>query len=173
MNLKKYLKENHVSIRRLSMITSIPYTTLYDIVNGRVKLEECQYKTLKPIASFCHLTVDELVYEKENFQAFRNKLHHRLVNEDELAIVEDLLVNKSIDYFYEHEDYLKALYLLSLIDYLLKKNGLPVCSEYSFLRSVKLKAPYYVGDTTADKSTAIIAEFSKHNIFEGDLYDAV
>jgi len=174
MNLKNYLKEKNISIRKLSIITALPYATVYDIVNGRIKMEECQYKTLKPIAVFCNVSVDELVYQYEDFQTFRNKLHHRLVKEDELDVVASLLESKSIEHFCAHEDYLKALYLLALIDYILKKNDLPLCMEYSSLRSKKLKEPYYVGDfTNAKKDEDCIPEFVMHNIYEGELYDAV
>ena len=114
------------------------------------------------------------VYQPENFQTFRNKLHHRLVKENELDIIVELLENKSIDYFYERKDYLKALYLLSLVDYVLKKNDLPVCAEYSEMRRLKLKDPYYVGDSVFEKKVDdCIEEFARHNIYEGDLYDAI
>ena len=79
MNIKAYLKERHISVREMSFITSIPYSTLNDIVNEKVNLEECQYKTLKKIAAFLKISIDDLVYEKEDFQTFRNKLHHDLV----------------------------------------------------------------------------------------------
>ena len=39
MNIKVYLKENKISVREMSMITSIPYSTLNDIVNNKVKLK--------------------------------------------------------------------------------------------------------------------------------------
>ena len=68
MNIKVYLKENKISVREMSMITSIPYSTLNDIVNNKVNLEECQYKTLKKIAVFLKVSIEDLVYEKEDFQ---------------------------------------------------------------------------------------------------------
>lgn len=76
MKIKAYLKENHISVREMAAVTSIPYSTLNDIVNEKVNLEECQYKTLKKIAVFLKISIDDLVYEKEDFQTFRNKLHH-------------------------------------------------------------------------------------------------
>ena len=173
MNMKKALSDKHISIRKLSVITGLPYATVYGIVNGKINLEECQYKTLKPIAAYFELSVDDLVYHYEDFQTFRNNLHHRLVKEDELEVIADLLENKTIDYFCSHEDYLKALYLLALVDYVLKKNNYPVCREYAFLRRQKLKKPYYVGGRSAEKELKCIPEFVMHNIYEGDLYDAV
>ncbi len=174
MDLKKALKEKGISIRKLSIITSIPYTTLNQIVNGKVEMEECQYKTLKPIADYFNVSVDELVYQKEDFQTFRNNLHHRLKSYGEELLLLEILENKSVEYYYENGDILKALYLVSFVDFFSKKNRLPICSEYDSLRSKKLKEPYYVGGKEfADSEKNYISEFAVHNIFEGDLYDAV
>lgn len=174
MVLKQYLKEKNISIRQMSIMTNIPYTTLNDIVNNRVFIEDCQYKTLKKIADFVNLSIDDLVYQKEDFQTFRNKLHHRIKVSDELDLLVEVLEHKEIDYYYFHDDLLKAFYMLSLADYISRKNNLPLCIDYSELRRKKLKEPYYVGDMVEwrdDKNC--IEEFLAHNIYEGDLYDAV
>lgn len=174
MNIKAYLKENHISVREMAMITSIPYSTLNDIINEKVNLEECQYKTLKKIAIFLKISIEDLVYEKEDFQTFRNKLHHDLKCNDEIDVVLEILEKRKIDYYLMHEDRLKALYLLSLVDYLSRQNQVPLCQEYSELRMQALEEPYYVGDQVEErKYDNCIPEFVKHNIYEGDLYDAV
>ncbi len=174
MNIKVYLKEKDISIREMATITSIPYSTLNDIVNGKVNLEECQYKTLKKIAVFLKVNIDDLVYEKEDFQTFRNKLHHELKSQGDIPIILNILENRIIDYYLLHEDVLKAMYLLSLLDYLSKQNEIPLCQEYSDFRKQALKEPYYVGDKLGKhRYENCIQEFVKHNIYEGDLYDAV
>ena len=170
MDIKKYLKDNNISIRKMSIITGIPYTTLSEIVNGKVSMEDCQFKTLKPIANFCHVTVDDLVYQAEDFQTFRNKLHHKLVASDELDFVIEVYESKAIDYYRHHSDHIKALYLLSLVDYLSNKNSIPLSKEYSDLRTQALDTPLCVG---GNRSGDCLKEFADHNIFEGDLYDAV
>ena len=101
MVLKQYLKEKNISIRQMSIMTNIPYTTLNDIVNNRVFMEDCQYKTLKKIADFVNLSIDDLVYQKEDFQTFRNKLHHRIKVSDELDLLVEVLEHKEIDYYYK------------------------------------------------------------------------
>lgn len=174
MNIKAYLKENKISVREMSMITSIPYSTLNDIVNNKVNLEECQYKTLKKIAVFLKVSIEDLVYEKEDFQTFRNKIHHDLKDNGEIETLLYILENRRIDYYMLHEDLLKAMYLISLLDYLSLKNQVPLCQEYAHIRKMSLKEPYYVGDRLNNqKYKNCIQEFVKHNIFEGDLYDAV
>ena len=174
MKIKVYLKENHISVREMAAVTSIPYSTLNDIVNEKVNLEECQYKTLKKIAVFLKISIDDLVYEKEDFQTFRNKLHHDLKCNNEIDVMLEILEKRRIDYYLLHQDMLKAMYLLSFLDYLSKKNQISLCQEYSELRSQSLREPYYVGDRIETrKYENCIQEFVKHNIYEGDLYDAV
>lgn len=174
MILKDYLRENKISVRKMSIITSIPYSTLNDIVNNRVDMEECQYKTLKKISEFVNIPIDDLVYQKEDFQTFRNKLHHRIKCMDELELLAEILQQKEIEYYYRHEDVLKALYLLSLADYISRRNEIPLCMEYSDLRRKKLIKPYYVGDMVAWREDLnCISEFVSHNIYEGNLYDAI
>lgn len=174
MDIKAYLKDKKISVRAMSEVTGIPYSTLNDIVNNKVNLEECQYRTLKKIASFVGVSIDNLVYEKEDFQTFRNKLHHEIKCTDSVEIVLEILETRKIDYYLMHHDNLKALYMLSLLDYFSNQNKIPLCSEYSELRMQKLEKPYYVGDKTRFvKYDNCIDEFVKHNIYEGDLYDAV
>ena len=175
MDIKAYLKEHNISVREMSLITAIPYSTLNDIVNGKVNLEECQYKTLKKIANFLKISIEDLVYEKEDFQTFRNNLHHDLMYcNDEIELVIEILEKRRIDYYMLHGDMLKGMYLLSFLDYLSKKNEIPLCKEYSELRKKTLEKPYYVGTQDGTNATErCIDEFVKHNIYEGDLYDAI
>ena len=73
-----------------------------------------------------------------------------------------------------HEDYLKAFYLVATVDFISRKNDIPLCDKYSSVRSIRLEQPYYVGDSSLfgpDKRECI-DEFLHFNIYEGDLYDA-
>ena len=74
-----------------------------------------------------------------------------------------------------HEDYLKALYLVATVDYVSRKNDIPLCDKYSDVRSIRLEKPYYVGDSAlvGPARSKCIDEFLRFNIYEGDLYDAV
>ncbi len=173
MNIKKYLQENDISLKTMSEITTIPYATLSDIVNEKVDLYECKYKTLRKLSLFLNKPIEELVYEKEDFQTFRNNLHHDLKNQSFLEVAADILQKKRIDYYYQNDDIVKALYLLSLVDYVCRTNDIPTCSDYAFLRNKKLKDPFYIGDSKEFNNRKYIMEFKRHNIYEGDLTDAV
>lgn len=77
--------------------------------------------------------------------------------------------------YMRHEDYLKALYLVATVDYLSKKNDIPLCDKYDSVRKVRLEQPYYVGDSElldAPRENCL-DEYLRYNIYEGDLYDAV
>ena len=126
------------------------------------------------LARFLGYRPDEIVYEKEDFQTFRNNLHHRIKNND-LECILEIIESDDVSTYMRHEDYLKALYLVATVDYISRKNDIPLCDKYSNVRRIRLEQPYYVGDSSlfgSDKRECI-DEFLRFNIYEGDLYDAV
>jgi hypothetical protein len=116
----------------------------------------------------------EIVSEKEDFQTFRNNLHHRIKN-NELELVLDIIEKDDVAAYMRHEDYLKALYLVATVDYISKKHEIPLCDKFRDVRTLKLEQPYYVGDSafSTPEKDRCIDEFLKYNIYEGDIYDAV
>lgn len=63
MDLKKHLKSRGITILNLSRETGIPRTTLEDIVNGKVDLKDCKYRTLKKISDYTEVPIDVIVEE--------------------------------------------------------------------------------------------------------------
>jgi len=174
MQLKKELEKRNIDPEELASIISMPISLLNDILEENIELEDCAYKYLKGIANVLRISVDFLVYKYEMFQTFRNNLHHELKDKGDLALVYDILKGGSIDYYYYHEDYPKAFYLLALVDFLSKKHGIDLCTNYNEMRFQRLEEPFYIGDNVEGRSFEnCIEEFKKYNIFEGDLYDAV
>lgn len=174
MNFEKELKKRKINIRTCSILSDIPYSTLYPIIKGQVDIGTCSYFTVAKLARFLGYRPDEIVYENEDFQTFRNNLHHRIKN-DELECILEIIESDDVFTYVRHEDYLKALYLVATVDFISKKNDIPVCSKYNSLRHTRLEQPYYVGDSSlfvTDRRN-YIDEFVRFNIFEGDLYDAV
>ncbi|MBQ6546024.1 MAG: hypothetical protein IJL72_09820 [Lachnospiraceae bacterium] len=174
MNFEKELKKRKTNIRACSIQSDIPYATLYPIIKGQVDIGTCSYFTVAKLARFLGYRPDEIVYEKEDFQTFRNNLHHR-IKSNELDCILKIIESDDVSVYMRHEDYLKALYLVAAIDYISRKNGIPLCDKYDEVRKMKLSQPYYVGDSSlldTDKQNCI-EEFLRFNIYEGDLYDAV
>lgn len=174
MNFEKELKKRNTNIRACSIQSGIPYATLYPIVKGQVDIGSCSYFTVAKLARFLGYRPDEIVYEKEDFQTFRNNLHHR-IKQNELELILETIEGDDVSVYLRHEDYLKALYLVATVDYLSRKNGIPLCDKYNDVRRIKLENPYYVGDSSflGSSREKCIDEFLRYNIYEGDLYDAV
>ena len=174
MNFEKELKKRKINIRACSVQSDIPYATLYPIIKGQVDIGTCSYFTVAKLARFLGYRPDEIVYEKEDFQVFRNNLHHRIKN-NELECILEIIESDDVSTYMRHEDYLKAFYLVATVDYISRKNDIPLCDKYNDVRSIRLEQPYYVGDSSLfgpDKQECI-DEFLRFNIYEGDLYDAV
>ena len=174
MNFEKELKKRNTSIRACSIQSDIPYATLYPIIKGQVDIGTCSYYTVAKLARYLGYRPDEIVYEKENFQTFRNNLHHR-IRRDELECILEIIESDEVFTYLRHEDYLKALYLVATVDYISRKNDIPLCDKYNSVRNIRLEQPYYVGDSSlfSPDKRECIDEFLRFNIFEGDLYDAV
>ncbi len=174
MNFERELKKRNTNIRACSIQSNIPYATLYPIVKGQVDIGSCSYSTVAKLARFLGYRPDEIVYEKEDFQTFRNNLHHH-IKSNELECILEIIEDDEVDRYLLHEDYLKALYLVATVDYISRKNGIPLCDKYNNLRSLRLEKPYYIGDSSliGTNSKNCIDEFLRYNIYEGDLYDAV
>ena len=174
MNFEKELRKKGANIRSCSVQSGIPYATLYPIIKGQVDIGTCAYHTVAKLAKYLGYRPDEIVYEAEDFQTFRNNLHHQ-IKRGELQFLLETVEGDDVSTYMRHEDYLKAFYLVAAVDYLSKKNEIPLCSKYDDIRHMRLSQPYYVGDSAfmTISPEACIPEFLNYNIYEGDLYDVV
>lgn len=168
------LKKQKMNIRTCSMKSGIPYATLYPIIKGQVDIGTCAYYTVEKLAKVLGYRPDQIVYHKEDFQTFRNNLHHDIKRND-LQTVLGIIEHEDVEYYRLHGDYIKMLYLVATVDYISKKHEIPLCDKYDEIRNMKLEEPFFVGDSAfLNKGVdSGIEEFAKYNIVEGDLYDAV
>lgn len=168
------LKKQKMNIRTCSMKSGIPYATLYPIIKGQVDIGTCAYYTVEKLAKVLAYRPDQIVYHKEDFQTFRNNLHHDIKRND-LQTVLGIIEHEDVEYYRLHGDYIKMLYLVATVDYISKKHEIPLCDKYDEIRNMKLEEPFFVGDSAfLNKGVdSGIEEFVKYNIVEGDLYDAV
>lgn len=58
--LKDYLKEHNVSIYALAKSSGVPYSTLNDLCNGKVVIENCKAGIVKKLADSLEITMDAL-----------------------------------------------------------------------------------------------------------------
>ena len=95
-------------------------------------------------------------------------------------------MNKFIVISHTHWDrewYPESFYLLAMIDYLSRENGLPLCQDYEDIRSCALLEPLYPRDfnLTAKLNRSLdlrkqsmeeaIPEFKRFNIIESEIRD--
>lgn len=174
MDFVEELDKQNMNIRTCSQKSGIPYATLYPIIKGQVDIGTCAYYTVEKLAKVLGYRPDQIVYHKEDFQTFRNNLHHDIKHND-LQTVLGIIEHEDVEYYRMHHDYIKMLYLVATVDYISKKYNIPLSNKYDDIRHMKLEEPFYVGDSLllGKKTKAGIKEFAKYNIIEGDLYDAV
>ena len=180
MYIKQYLEDNKISIYKVANNAVVAYPTVFNIVNGKVDILNCALGVVKKIADALGLTIDELLTlcdKNRTFELFRGEQRHLVKRMGEIAYVIDLLENKRIDYYWKLDMKTEAFYLLAMLDYLSRRNALPICEEYNEIRKYKLERPVYPADTELSEKLVgknihkkalknAIPEFMEFNIVE-------
>lgn len=55
----------------------------------------------------------------------------------------DILKENQIRIYWERQWYRESFYLLAMVDYLSRENGLPLCNDYEDIRNCTLSEPLY------------------------------
>lgn len=58
--LKDYLKDRHKSMYRLAEESGVAYSTVNDLANGRIEIQNCRAGILKDLARALSISMDEL-----------------------------------------------------------------------------------------------------------------
>ena len=171
IDFKQMLKEKDISILTASKIMNIPYASLYAIVNGNVCLEDCKFSTIIKLSAFFDIQLNDLILPNENFETFRNELHHALVKSD-TCCYESLKDGELVERYFLHKEYTRALYLIALMDYLERKYNMSRSDVVNKYYNLKLSKPFDIRSSLC-KTSDFIPEFYARNIYEGELYDSV
>lgn len=120
-----------------------------------------------------------------DFDLFKSNVCHRLKELGDTEFIIGLLESNAIRKYYDKHWYPEALYLLAMLDYVSRVNGLALCADYDDLRRQKLQEPIYPSSiiaqvlVTGDETIKIkaveesIPEFIRFNIVEKDIRDVV
>lgn len=188
--LRTILNDKNITLYQLEKASNISHATLNDIYNERSNINNCSILVMSKIAASLNMQIDDL-YKKlsyndlslitydESFDLFKSNALQQLKKVGEDIFLNQILINNTIDEYYKSEDYLKALYLLSLVDYLYTKRNMPLLTKYNELRNKKLdkvyvqKSIYLLLLMKIKTMTSIykecIKEFLKHNIVEANI----
>lgn len=129
--------------------------------------------------------MEENHMERSSFEIFKSNICHLVKDKGELSFIRDMLCSDEVSKLYERKWYAECLYLLAMIDYLSRKNDIPLYNGYDKLRTGKLDKVLYPSGIMAmyslsgDESILIksfdesIPEFKRFNIVENEIENVV
>ncbi|MCQ2421907.1 MAG: helix-turn-helix transcriptional regulator [Lachnospiraceae bacterium] len=189
MIINDLLEKENMSRYRLSKESGVAMTTITDICSGKADIDKCAAGTLHKIAKVLRVSVDSILEnnaaEKSDyrcsFETFKSNTCHHVKDMGDLDFIIETLETDAVRKLYERSWYREALYLLAMLDYLSRMNGIPICTNYNDIRSQKLEKPYFpagvvvsyaaTGDESIkEKALAdAIPEFIRFNIVESEV----
>ena len=181
MELKIVLLQKRMSLYSLSKLSGVPYMTINDIVNGVTPIRKVRFSTVLSLAHALGVTCESLsddapysIPKKKDL--FASSVQHRLKSQGQLPFLEEVLSKGTIDKYLGEGKLFEARYLLALIDYLCRINGLPLAKEYKYLREDGFSHPIFMGNPISEEAKAknreeAIPEFLAGNIVEGRIDD--
>lgn len=116
-----------------------------------------------------------------SFDNFKSTVCHRVKDTGELDFIVENLLARCVEVFYEKQWYLESFYMLAMLDYLSRKNNIPLCGIYNKMRCGKLEKPVYPSgilrlylmskdeNILKESFDNAIPEFKRFNIVENEV----
>ena len=189
MTVNELMNEKKITKYRLSKDSGVPYTTVNDICSDKAQLEKCSAETVYRISKTLGVTMESLIepcFDKRcDFELFKSNTCHRLKELGDIPFMIDLLEKDEIRKAYQKGWYRESLYLLALLDYVSRENHVPLCTQYEYLRKLKLQNTLFpagviamskVTNNPQIKERSIkeaIPEFMRFNIVESEARNVI
>lgn len=193
MDINVLLKEKGITKYVLSKLSKVPYATLNDICNGKVRIEKCSAGTIYRLARALQIPMEELVQDSmeensvniQTFEIFKSNVCHRVKDIGEMPFIVEVLQSNEIRKHFERRKNVEAFYLLGMLDYLSNKNKIPICSDYADIRCQRLNSPVYPQgiltqalisgneDIKRKSWEQAIPEFKRFNIIENEVENVI
>ena len=184
------LKKLNMTKYRLSKDSGVPQATINDICSGKADLEKCAAGTLFRLAKVLGVSIEAILQSAETehrcaFETFKSNTCHHVKDMGDLDYMIHLLESDEIRTLYNQRWYPEALYLLAMLDYLSRKNKIPLCTRYDDIRRQKLRRPLYpsgvliTGEVLKSDTPLRLAEqnsipeFRRFNIMESEVGNVV
>ena len=188
--LRVILNDRNQSLYQLEKTSHISHATLNDIYNEKYNVDNCSISIMSKIANSLSMSIDSLysylsyddlslITFDDDFDLFKSNTLQRLKVVGKEEFIDDVISSHSIDSLYNDKQYAKALYLLSLVNYLSDEFH----SEYNYLRDIKLdklyvsKSIYLLLLTKIIKISDVYKEsiktFLDHNIVEAEIDNVI
>ena len=159
--------------------------TLNDICSGKARLEKCSAETVYKLAKELNVPIEELLAPylepRPAFDLYRSSVCHRLKELGAVGFLTETIKNGHIETYYKIKWYPESLYLLAMVDYVSRMNGIPLCTSFDPIRKMRLKNTVFPSSIVAAaavskdgriKERAIaesIPEFIRFNIVESEV----
>lgn len=121
--------------------------------------------------------------DRTSFEVFKSNICHAVKDMGELEFIRQTLCSDAVMEFQKKHWYPESLYLLAMVDYLSRKNGIPLYGGYNKLRACKLEAVLYSSgifllyqlskdeNILKESFENSIPEFKRFNIVENEVWD--
>jgi transcriptional regulator with XRE-family HTH domain len=147
MHVLDILEQKNMTKYRLSKESGVPFATISDLCGGKTQVHKCSGETLYRLAGALGVGMEALIADamehRSSFEVSKSNVCHMVHDRGDMDFVIDTLESDKIRHLYKKRWYPESLYLLAMVDYLCRVNGLPACSNYDDIRSVKLKDAVY------------------------------
>ena len=184
MIINEMLYKRNWSKNRLAKEANIPYSTIEDIFSKKTKIENLTLANSIKLAKALNIDVLDVVklQNRTDEDVFRSTICHELASLGDYRFIEKTIENGEIIKLFKNRLYFESLYLLSMLDYVCKKNNIPVVKEYEQIRKHKLDSISYPKsvlhlisnkDDLQKEFDNSILEFKMHNIAEREVNNAV
>lgn len=123
--------------------------------------------------------------ERIDFELFKSNVCHRLKALGDIDFIIETLKENKIRHYYNIEWYPECFYSLAMLDYISRKNDVPLCNAFDDIRKLSLTETIYPlsivtmayafgsDDVKKQAYDEAIPEFIKYNIVESDVYNVV
>lgn len=185
MNINDFLKQKNMTKYKLSKVSGVSFTTISEVTTGKTKIKNCTGETLYKLAKALNVTVEDLLADsmeyRQSFDTYKSNVCHMVKDMGDIDFIIETLESDKIRKLYQKRWYPESLYLLAMVDYLSRENDLPVCNEYSDIRTTRLREPIYPSSVIAmsafshsekpknDSCKQAIPEFMSFNIVESEV----
>lgn len=75
----------------------------------------------------------ESKYKAIDFELYKSNICHIVKKQGELEFIEKTLVNNDVEKYWNRDNYAYAFYTLAMLDYLSKRNKIPLYSKYDYI----------------------------------------
>lgn len=191
VSINEILSRRTMTKYRLAKDSGVPHTTIIDICSGKTKIEKCSAETLYKLSKTLGVSMEELIEGsteggaemeyRSTFDVFKSNICHQVKDMSDIDFIIHALETNQIRKCFEKKWYPESLYLLAMVDYLSRENGLALCREYDDIRSTRLAEPLFsLSVVMADAATKnsrwkaesirdAIPEFMRFNIVESEV----